>query len=349
MVSGSETERAPVVSIVLETTTEQITGRRSVTGIIVPWIEGAEAACSGRWEIVVASASLPKETPVDPRIRLVSAPGLVYYGLKNAGFNAARGAYVLFSDADCRPGEGYVGHALRAFEATGAVCLAGRSFYDGGGLGARIHSAVSFGEHHRPDPRRPLIPLSHNVALRRNAFARDPFGPYVGRTGGDVFLALALYRMGALPVPVPGMVIYHEDRTLNVRATLDRHLREAFDYPFLRSASENGWSAQALKGALLGLPRHVRQFLRYRSVAKLGVWTLVPALVLQALFVPLDLAATALILAVPSLRRRWARYNFGRSEEALRTFLGSPEHSLRGLRWDRVLAELEASRKNGAG
>lgn len=302
------------LSIVVECTTGDITGRCDSAARLAAWIDQAQAL-SARSEIVVTTPR-PLRVPDGGdrvEVRGLEVPGAGYYALKNAGAAAARGAIVLFTDVDCRPGASYLATLLEAFRGREVACVAGRSLYDGDGVVTRLNSAHSFGDLHREaGPLDDGMVLSHNVAVRRSALLPRPFGPNTGRVGGDRYFCDAIRAAGGRIRLVPGLVIHHEDITYTLRGTLERHLREHL-LPVGYGTPRQRFSAAWTVASVLAL----RPLLRLKRVAKAGPhvglrarhWP--AALAVNAGYWAFDLACVSAVLAVPRLRRRWMQFVHG--------------------------------------
>ncbi|MHA7836752.1 MAG: glycosyltransferase [bacterium] len=315
------------VSVVVEMDTREITGGIYDTlASLRSWIGQADALAPRRCEILVSSsASVPEvqalATPATP-VRLLRTPGASYYGLKNAGARAASGRIVVFSDSDCRPADGYLEAVVAAFGDPEVLCAAGVTEYDGKGLLTRIQTATSFGYLFRGDRFLERLPaLSHNVAIRRDDYESDPFGPFQGRSRGDAFFTDACRLRAPIPI-VSGMRILHEDPSGDVRGLLDRHLREIFSVASRLDGEESlvppgpSWrlARRVLRSALKRPRRQVRLIRRFGPA--LGVQrhhAPVVALVFTA-HALLDVVATTAILLYPPWTRRWLDYQFGRVE-----------------------------------
>jgi|GEM_PF-2146357 len=309
------------LTIVIEMDTKEITG-----GIydyytsLREWLRQADALYPRRCELLVSSsydhrAVEQLSTEFTP-VRNIHTPGANYYGLKNAGANAANGRIVLFSDSDCRPCEHYLEAVLRAFDVPAVQCVAGRSLYDGSGLLTRINSTTSFGYLHQGEPMLDSnCVLSHNVAVRRDSYERDVFGSYNGRMTGDMYLTERYRQAGGVHI-VPGMLIYHEDYTYNLRGLLDRHLRDIF-YS-INKLVDNGTPPpfgkichRVLRNACKRPRRQLRMVRAWGPALGVHPRHYPAAVLMLGLHAAVNISASLLILLVPSLTHRWVRYQFG--------------------------------------
>ncbi len=188
--------------------------------------------------------------------------------------------------------------------------VAGRSYYDGQGLVTRIHSAQSFGDLHRgPAAFERAAALAHNVAIRRELYARDPFGPFVGRIGGDRYLTDAVRSSGRRFVLEERLVIFHEDPSWRLRGFVERHLRDTF-VPLHYGTSRQRFSAPLTLASALGL----RLGLRLKRLALagrrfgIGIRHLPVVIAVEVIYWALDLLLTLAVLAVRPWRRRWLAF-----------------------------------------
>ena len=306
------------LSVVIDLSPTWITGRCDVQARVRAWL--AEAARLGpgvRCEVVVASGAgewPDVEAPPGVTLRRLHCAGTHHYALKNAGVNGARGRIVVSGDGDCRPCEGFLVAVWRAFEDPNVKAVGGVSAYDGDGLLSRMHTAASMGYLHcgQEGLDRNMI-LGHNVAYRREVVGRDPFGPFTGRVGGDRYLTEYLRRNGHRIVLVPGMRIRHEDITFSLRGTLERHVREHL-LPVPYGRPEQRFSLAFTLASLLVRPilRMQRQF-RARRPLGLRLRHTPIVLAVNAAYAAFDAVAVLVVLAVPTLRRRWLDFFIGTS------------------------------------
>jgi len=308
------------LTIVVEMDTKDITGGTyDYQASIRNWVKQAEVLPSLNCEIIVSSGvdchSIEQFSTSRTIIKNICTPGASYYALKNAAGNVALGEFVLFTDSDCRPCEEYLVSMLDAFKSTGADCLAGRSVYDGTDLLTCINTTASFGYLHQGDELTESCALAHNVAIRRSSFREDPFGPYKGRVGGDMYLTEKYRAGGSIPI-VKGMTIYHENPTYSARGLLDRHLREIFDS--LKRRRKNGvWPGAFLSfwyAVRLTLKRpkaHFKKIKKYGSALGIKVWHYPIVLTVLGMHQIVDMLAVMIMFITPGIRDKWIRYQFG--------------------------------------
>lgn len=306
----------PDLSIVIETSTAKITGACPESRNLEAWAREAAGAAPRRVEVLVIGAApvagVEKlECGLPPRF--LHCPGAGYYALKNAGANAARGNVVLFTDADCRPGEGFVRRLLAAFEDPRVIAVAGRSFYDGTGLLTRLNTAHSFAYLHRGQKGLDrTMPLTHNLAMRRLACERDPFGPFAGRVGGDRWVTESLRARGHPLLLVEDLVTWHENPTFSLRGTAERHLREHFR-PLRYGDARRRYSPAVVVASALGLRTLLRLGRVIAGGRRIGLkpWDYLAALPVNFAYWLFDLPLVLGVLLVPALRRRWLAFQFG--------------------------------------
>ncbi len=303
------------LSLVVEMETKDITGAYDYQASLREWLRQIQAIAPHTAEVILCH---PGEANSFPEIefpcplRKLHLPGKHYYAIKNASANVAQGKVVLFTDSDCRPGEGYLENLLRIFDDPQIHCVAGRSLYDGTGILTRINTTVSFGRFHfGPQLPSSFVPLAHNVAVRRSCYQRDPFGPFTGRVLGDVYLSETLRQKNFPPILRRELVMYHEDMTFSLRGTLERHLRDHF-YILGKKPPATRTSAWSVLRATLASPRRRLQKVRLYGpslgLRRRHLPIILAVLVAYAVF---DSIAVSLVLGVPSWRRHWLKHEFG--------------------------------------
>jgi len=136
------------------------------------------------------------------------------YAARNAGLAAARGAVLLFTDADCVPDRGWARALVAALEDE-----------DAGGAAGRIEAAPgdTLVERFQVDERvldaanaftRPALPFAQtaNAAYRRVVFERVGLFDPTLVSGGDLDLSWRMQRAGWGLAYAPGAVIRHRHR-----------------------------------------------------------------------------------------------------------------------------------------
>ena len=315
--------RAALVSIVVELGTAKLTERKEVLEVLAR--HSAELAF---WEhpveyVLVGAAqphwALPASTAKAIWKFVQVEAG--YYECKNVGARESSGEYAVFWDSDCRPGCGYIQRAIDLLESDAdLIAVSGITRYDGSSWLAQLNTVLSFGYLFQglPEPA-PYAALAHNLVIRRERFPSRPFGPYTGRSGGDTALT-EFARAQGKPVRLdPGLIIFHEDPSFSLRATLERHLRELFN-PAI-SLVDDGELVYARNAVAIAFwsARHCfrkryRKLVEYGPAMGFGRLSRACAVPILLLFQVLDLSAVAVL----ALRRRlvvdWLRYQFGATQ-----------------------------------
>lgn len=302
------------LSIVIETQTQALATDAAVAANLRETLAQARALSNVDVEVLLVSDGALDDVPEGARN--VVAPGARYYALKNAGFRAARGEIVLFNDSDTLLAPGYL-EALRRAADHGPEdwAFGGRTVYGGDGVLTRINTVFSFGHLHTATGHdwgnRPV--MSHNVAVRRAQAPAEPFGPSVGRVGGDAYLT-EHYRLRGRPVRVvPGMRLAHHDISGSLRLILERHLRDLLwdvtSEPELRPWRRTGLAALA-RAALSPVWRGRQLWRHGRAVGLSAAEHVVGAAVIAA-YAELDLLSLVVLETVPAARRAWLRYQNG--------------------------------------
>ncbi len=198
-----------------------------------PWIDRTLAALADQGapgpaaEVLVVGRDRPGRVPRDGSIRLLeSERALNPAAARNRGVAAARGARILFTDADCRPLPGWLERLAAALDrspvAGGAV-----TFPHDGDRWALADNIASFHEllADRPaadDSRGQLGSL--NLACTRAAW--DRVGPFdeTLTTSEDLDWVLRARAAGLATAFVPGAVVEHA-AVRRSRADLEAHAR----------------------------------------------------------------------------------------------------------------------------
>lgn len=98
--------------------------------LLPPLLEAfaAQTLDAAAFEILVVNNEAPRPAPplaLPGHARLVEAPAPGSYAARNAGAAAARGAWLVFTDADCRPEPGWLAALARAAQAHPRDLVAG--------------------------------------------------------------------------------------------------------------------------------------------------------------------------------------------------------------------------------
>jgi hypothetical protein len=298
------------VTLVLECTTAAITGRCDAARNLDAWLAEIDSLAPATAELLLVAPVVPRALDRShAALRVLEVPGAGYYALKNAGANAARGRIVAFSDLDCRPEPGYLRGARERLADPRVGAVAGRSLYDGDGVWTRINSANSFGDLYSGARAFDSgMALAHNVVVARAVLPRNPWGPFVGRIGGDGYLTNAVRRT-RLVVLDERLRIYHEDPTWKLRGLVERHLRDVFVPRRYGTPDQRHSALFTLACALLLRPAlRARRVLRGgRGVGLRWYHTPVVALV-EVVYWLFDVALAVSVLGIPPVRRRWLAF-----------------------------------------
>lgn len=128
----------------------------------------------------VLRATVPEfggRLPVGAELRMQAVSDSAYYGLKNAGAQAAQGDILIFLDSDVIPEPGWLAGIVRAFERAEVDVVAGATYVAPEGL---YSAAVSlFWFFSSRDPAEGLVEggglFANNIAFRRRLFLDNPF------------------------------------------------------------------------------------------------------------------------------------------------------------------------------
>lgn len=303
----------PLVSVIVETHTAELSSEPHVRDNLMEVVRQVQSLPSPGGEVIIVTDG-PVEAPTGTQVLV--EPGLEYYGLKNAGAKAASGEFLVFFDSDCRPAPDYLSNVIARFRANpDAWCLAGASLYDGRSLLAQLNSALSFGYLHDREKKtpKPYGILAHNVAIRRSKSPDEPFGPLRGRVRGDAWMTDWFTKQGHPPLLVPELRIYHEDPSFSLLLRMDRQLREVFSHvrseKDLRLWKRDG--AVALSKAVLSPAWRARKLFFYGQNVGLGFFKKLLGIPVVIFYGVLDWIAAVVLFIVPSLRKRYFRYQNG--------------------------------------
>lgn len=309
-----ETAGEPVVSVIVELGTREVTERLSLVQSVLRQAAAADGLSAGEVELIIVGEELLPAGVCPPGVRSIAAPETGYYGWKNRGASAARGEYLVFWDSDCRAAPGYLRRVVATFEREPEVAgLAGRSLYDGTSFVTRLNTILSFGYLAKPvGTLQRDVALSHNVAIRRSMFPPAPFGPFEGRVGGDLFLTEWARKSGRPLKLDPELLVFHENPSASLTALLERHLRELF-MPLLQAGTRRRPAAlrvawRSLLRLVVQRPAKLLKWGRFCGFTKRHVAASVPVL---AFYVAVDACALVVLTLRPPLLTRWLRYQFG--------------------------------------
>ncbi len=303
-----------LLSLIVETGTQKTTGRIPFQQMMRRYLEEVRQTLpKGRYEILFVGNGRPA-VKLPPDCRFLDRPGLGYYGFKNEGAKAARGKYLVFWDSDCRVKKGYLKRLLELYRRNPRIIgVGGRSYYDKPHIFSRVNTIICFGPFCQDMPRLTRqSAISHNVSIRKDAFPAEPFGPFTGRSGGDMFLTQTAVQKGEPLLFDPELEIHHEDVTTHLEALLERLLRDLFT-PVVFVRSRSLWAALATgywHWPILNLKR-LRRVLIYGRHYGVEWYDLPGSLLALAYFAFLEMAALLCMTAWPPLFTRWIHFQFG--------------------------------------
>lgn len=194
-----------------------------LTGVLAALCEqkglAGHAAELPRFELIVVDNDpdgpqplLPMASlPFDAQVLPCAAPGS--YAARNAGAAVARGAYLVFTDADCRPTPDWLAAMAAALAAHPGAILAGQVVLDAGPTPNdwAIFDTV------RGIPQAAFVRRGYgataNLALGRALFARLGGFDATRLSGGDAEFCRRAGRQGVPMRYVPGAAVHHPART----------------------------------------------------------------------------------------------------------------------------------------
>lgn len=181
-------------------------------------LDRVEVVLVGTFAQVSAWNDLGTRWPSFHGVKTVAADGAHYFQLKNAGAAAADGEILAFTDSDACAQPGWLGAITQGIGRQGADVVVGPSlFRDENGVSdsalmqtaASISWGFTVGKNRNGRPSSPPSFLSHNVAMRAEAFRRFKYRTDLGRTCGAQLLCSALRDAGANFALQPGQKVAH--------------------------------------------------------------------------------------------------------------------------------------------
>ncbi len=309
--------RQPMLSVVTEASTREITEIFSLEKSIRFFhAELKRAFPDGRFELIVAANYPPAFSFPSKNFKWVVVPRVGYYGLKNAGFKAARGGFVAFWDSDCRPGPGYATNAVRRLEANPSLGgVAGASFYMGSSYWARLEALLTYGHLHAGE--RSLMdqaPMSHNLVLRKSRFKKPPFGPFTARLGGDVYATRYASKLGYPFWVDPKLNMYHERQDLTsvpAKFIEKRMMRLCSPLTHWPARSAGKVLFLATRAAAIGFLKRAEKVLIYRKYMSFNWWETLLSLPALVILLGIDGLLIAAMAVWPPCLKKTLRHQCG--------------------------------------
>ena len=209
----------------------------------------AQQECSHEVEymLVETEGAAHKAIPDDiegllPGLRIVTTPGTSSFDLKNAGAQAAKAAFIIILDADCRPARGWLqavtDHHLAHPD---AAVISGRTFYEGEGMLPKIFAIIdrTYVDAGKAGPTWAIS--NNNGGFTRDTLLAHPFKNEVGPFGSEPH-SDRIKASGALLHFEPGMVAYHAFTGWDMVREERRHIGYSLTrYRQLHPEAGNGW------------------------------------------------------------------------------------------------------------
>lgn len=309
--------RAILFTVVTEASTREVTGVFSLERSVHAFLrELGRSFPDGCYEVLVAADHRPSFELSSKKVRWVTAPNAGYFGLKDAGFKAARGRYVAFWDSDCRPAKGYATRAIRRLEADPKLLgVAGASFYMGRSFFGRLEGILSYGPLHlEGGPMTRHSPLAHNLVLRKKGFPTPPFGGFNERIGGDMYVARYAVKLGSPLWVDPKLHMHHERQDIFSKPAkgLEKRTMDLI-YPMLHRSVGTPWGALpfALRAALAGFCKKTVKLFRYHRSMSFKWWEVLAGFPVLGFVLVVDLALILAMVLWPPFLIKLLRYQCG--------------------------------------
>jgi glycosyl transferase family 2 len=210
-------QRPRIVSLVIETESDEPGHRIRLTDAILAWRSQTAADRIAEW-IVVASrspSSAERSALADLPFVWLERPGLRYHQNKNAGVAVSRGSFVALADSDVLPARDWLERGLAALETTGprVALVTGRTAYAQGPFSREL--ALAQWPNHGPEAADVTHFLAHNLLLRGDVARRFPFPESQAelRHGPDSSLAEHLRAEGWTLRYDPSLAMTHNAAT----------------------------------------------------------------------------------------------------------------------------------------
>ncbi len=219
----------PLVSVIIPAYNAQATVAAAIEAVTAQ-------RCTGGVELVVVDDGSTDATGDIvrryPGVRYIRQDNAGPASARNRGAGEARGAFLFFTDADCRPQPGWVARMMQGFGCDDVAAVSGSYgiVNPGSWLARIIHAEIRY-RHTRLMPRHPFFFGSYNVAVRHDVFRRaGGFNAVYRRASGeDNDLSYRIVAAG-------GRILFMADACVDHyhQESLGRYLREQFRHGFWR-------------------------------------------------------------------------------------------------------------------
>jgi hypothetical protein len=265
-----------------------------------------DEAIDGREVESIVTGLLQRDSP-EFELRIVPAPGLNYYALKNLGARLAKGNLVVFLDSDVIPQRDWLANLIGPFAKPEIQVLGGDAYVDPDGLAGKTFALFWFfdGQSGIPKLYKKQHFFANNVAFRKELLLRYPFPELqegVNR-GSCTELARILHANGIEIYRHSGARVSHPAPN-GIRHIVTRAIAEGRDRVFLLHPDPKEASRQQSLQRLGSHLKALGTIIRERATVGLPAWQVPLALGLCATYQLLQFYGEVRTRSNPDLMRR---------------------------------------------